>query len=498
MLLSIVLLWPAYLNGGPFWFPDTSTYIRGADAATVWLTGSPSEWSDRLAIEPAEPVVADEADTTAQNEASATGSAKSRVVPTQPVISGRSIYYGFQLYLPMRFLGPWAAVILQSLIVAGLLVFALHLLFRETGALEKRGLFFGSLVLLALVTPLPYYTAMLMPDVYSGIIVLLLGVLLVFWLRLSTGEKAVLLIASGILATFHTTLLLLTVTTGLLAAIIHWPLRSAWKPLLRAAPVLIIAVLAGTMFDWGIEKALDRKPVSPPFLSARLVADGSGSAYLRKTCSQDADRWALCAHLDKLPLESDEMLWDERPGKAVFWTAQLAEQQRLSAEDKPFFLHVLADDPFGVIGDAIRGTAILIGSYDLVAFNYPDFHINEISEKYPSDIGEGIRSTLAAKKAMPVAFIGWSTLAVVLVSFGLMAAICYRVWQGRETIARGAWQITILLLGGWLANAVICGALSSPTDRYQMRLAILVPLAAVTLVAARQRKPATINGALTA
>ena len=45
---SIAFLWPAMLNGGPFWFPDSSTYIRAADAAAVTLTGHRSEWSDLL------------------------------------------------------------------------------------------------------------------------------------------------------------------------------------------------------------------------------------------------------------------------------------------------------------------------------------------------------------------------------------------------------------------------------------------------------------------
>ena len=44
LMLSLVTL----LNGQPFFFPDTTTYVREADAAVVWALGSrfATTWTD--------------------------------------------------------------------------------------------------------------------------------------------------------------------------------------------------------------------------------------------------------------------------------------------------------------------------------------------------------------------------------------------------------------------------------------------------------------------
>ena len=119
---AAALLWPALVNGGPFWFPDTSTYIRGADAAYVAATGDTTEWSgeiDKVVItQPSDrtaPVIAGKAPPSAQ---------------VKPVLSGRSIYYGASLYAPMQLIGSWGAVIVQALLVAFAVVLALRIASR--------------------------------------------------------------------------------------------------------------------------------------------------------------------------------------------------------------------------------------------------------------------------------------------------------------------------------------------------------------------------------
>ena len=39
------LMWPALYNGQPFFFPDTTAYIRAPDAALQKLTGLSSPWA---------------------------------------------------------------------------------------------------------------------------------------------------------------------------------------------------------------------------------------------------------------------------------------------------------------------------------------------------------------------------------------------------------------------------------------------------------------------
>ena len=99
LIASLSLLWPAMVNGGPFWHPDTTNYIRAADGATAFAFGVRTEWSDRLA----NPAPAATSETSPLIE-QATSSVQS-VVPTRPVLLGRSVFYGFMIYLPMLAFG---------------------------------------------------------------------------------------------------------------------------------------------------------------------------------------------------------------------------------------------------------------------------------------------------------------------------------------------------------------------------------------------------------
>jgi hypothetical protein len=40
------LIWPALYNGEPFFYPDTRSYIRAADAGVFKLTGIKSPWTN--------------------------------------------------------------------------------------------------------------------------------------------------------------------------------------------------------------------------------------------------------------------------------------------------------------------------------------------------------------------------------------------------------------------------------------------------------------------
>ena len=48
VVIAVALLWPAYLNGEPFYMADTASYLRGADSAIHYLTGQSSAWTDGI------------------------------------------------------------------------------------------------------------------------------------------------------------------------------------------------------------------------------------------------------------------------------------------------------------------------------------------------------------------------------------------------------------------------------------------------------------------
>ena len=480
LLTAIALLWPAFVNGGPFWFPDTSTYIRGADAGTVFLFDSPSEWSDRLAI----------ADNGEGSNSSSEGSAvtssdlsSADIKPTRPVLSGRSVYYGLLIYAPMRLIGPWGAIFLQSLIVASCLVFCLMVMTRKTDSRHGRRLTLAGLAVAALLTPLPYYTSMLMPDVYTGIIVVLLAVLLILGDRLSLTEKVLTALVCAAMATFHTSIFLLVIVCIGIAVLFQKNVKDAWRPIAGGAPIVIAAVLANVAFSAAITHALNKGPVSPPFLSARLVADGSGMQFLDKECERDPNSWTLCRYRSRLPVESDEFLWSESGERSVFGSASEVDQRALASEDKAFFLSVARDYPASVVGSAISGTFKLLTTFEIIHFNYAPDRVAAYEAAFPSEIARSMTQTRAAAATMPVELAAAVTLGSTLGGLAVIPFLFLRFSRKHGRIPIETFGVVAMLLLACIANAVICGALSSPTARYEMRIIWLVPFAAVALAA---------------
>ncbi|MEO1967896.1 MAG: hypothetical protein ABGW87_04185 [Sphingomonadaceae bacterium] len=473
---ALAFLWPALVNGGPFWFPDTSNYIRAADAATVVLTHSPSEWSDRLAWH------GQQASVQAQAPSGQIGTAK--LVSTRPVLTGRSVYYGFLIYLPMRFGGPWAAVFLQALLCSAFLWYCVSIAFRDR---QKPRAFWSvvGIAVLAVLTPLPFYVSMLMPDVYSGLIVLGLASLIAFWPKLLRSERILLILCCGAMGSFHTTHMLLTVALGIIGVAIYLPRRKILRPLLATAPVLLIGIIAEIAFTTAVTHALHTKPMSPPFLSARLTAAGPGTDYLRKVCSHDRDKWALCQDVAKLPLESDSFLWSEDPNGGVFQVANDVRKHRLASEDKRFALAVIESDPVGVIGNSIRSTVAQLFRFNLLNFNYPQSRVANLSNKYPPGIAKSIATTRAARNTMLTAPTVILTVLSTILSLALLFYFLFEHFTGRKPLNRNVVAIAGLLILGVLANAAICGGLSGPHARYQMRIIWLLPYAAGLLAFAR-------------
>ena len=122
--LAILLLWPAIVNRGPFFFPDTRTYMRIADAAVNRLTHKTTSWTAVQSDSTKE--------TSTQLLASPQDSSTNRlslILPSPTSLSrtrslgtikqtgfmyGRSLYYGLLLYLGAISGNFWLTIFLQA------------------------------------------------------------------------------------------------------------------------------------------------------------------------------------------------------------------------------------------------------------------------------------------------------------------------------------------------------------------------------------------------
>lgn len=469
------LLWPAVINGGPFWFPDTSNYIRAADAAVVVLTESPSEWSDRLTL------ARDAGEKMFSVEAGRPMTGVPDVQPTRPVLTNRSIYYGMFLYLPLRLAGPWGALILQALAVAAACLFCMSVVMRQYGS-QNRVWITAIAGGLAFLTPLSFYTSMFMPDVWSGVLVALLGIAICFRSRMSTAESVAVLIACGIIATFHATHVLLAVAMAIAGLLVAPNIGQRVRGATIGMATALTGLAASLIFSVVVERYLGQEPISPPFLSARLTDSGPGVDYLAAHCEPETgpEAFALCRYRDRLPIESDSFLWSTEPRDGLFQLVPPRVQRQIAAEDKRFYMAVVLADPVGYAGSFIRNMGATLASYDMINFNYSALRVAGL-RKLPDDIERMAAMSLAARREMPTRLTTITTVASVLISVLLLVPTAMRVMTGRIE-NRPTAQFAALLFLGVLANAAICGALSKPDARYHMRIVWLLPFAAGLLL----------------
>lgn len=482
---ALVLCWAAVVNGGPFFHPDTQSYIRGPDVAVMKLLGpqfaSPWATHDPGRAAPAAPGA----------KAVRPGG---HSYDDGQVLAGRSIYYGALAWLGEITSGFWLTIFVQALAVAGVI----EILLRTSGH-RRAWTYVAAVGGVAFATPAPMFVALLMPDIWAAVGLASFGVLIAFGSRLRRWEALLLtvLLAFGVLA--HTSnLLLLAVLLGV-ALVLRWSMGAA-SPRIRlgmaaGATALATGLIGGWLFTFAVTHVAGAAPINPPFITARLVADGTGARFLESHCP--AARFEACRYRAQRPQDADDFLWSLDPHKAVFATASPASRKALSQEQVRLALAVVAANPLAQVAASARNVLVQIGDSDLMNFNYKAGVRASLDAAVPAHRLGMFQRTLAYRELWPLgAMQAWFNMvrfaAIVVIAGGLGA-----LWRRRrdlEPAASGLGVFAVMIVAGVLANAAICGALSSPYGRYQARLDWLLPLTALLLVANLQvsskRKPA--------
>jgi hypothetical protein len=214
----------------------------------------------------------------------------------------------------------------------------------------------------------------------------------------------------------------------------------------------------------------------------RMLQDGIVKRYLRDHCP-DA-RLKLCPYRNELPSTADDFLWSY----GVF--NDLGSFKGLGDEMRFIVLRSMQEYPLQQIETALAATASQLG---LVAtghgINDQIWHTYGIIKRFiPGEVPAmqnarqqqgGLHFDLINRVHVPIA------LGSMLFAFLLLASALAR---GRfDPLARLAATVTIALL----ANAVVCGALSGPHDRYGARIAWIATLTAAIAIL----RPAVFAGA---
>lgn len=373
------------------------------------------------------------------------------LVPSRSTVFGLYLHYGENS-------GFWINLAVQSLATLWLLQLTLRVL-----GLMQTSRFVAISLCLILSTALPWLASMLLTDIFAGLSILSVFLLVVGASRTSGLEKISLFVFTAFAAATHSATL--GVLFGLCAA--GWiarPFLGARLPLAGLAQASLTIVAGGLMLV-SANHALSGKWAWTPggygVAFGRMMQDGIVARFLSDHCPRE--HYKLCPYRNQLPATADEFLW----GKSMFNT--LGRFEGMNDEMGYIVVHSLADYPAWQAGAALRamgqqllhvatgeGTSVWIG------------HTYGIIERYiPAQVApmraarqqnHGLDFDHVNRLHVPVA------LASMLALVGLLAhALANRRLDDLTLLAA---TVTLALLG----NAFICGVISGPHDRYGARM----------------------------
>ncbi|TNC71389.1 hypothetical protein [Rubellimicrobium roseum] len=462
-----------FANGAPLFYFDTVGYIDQGQAMLGLAEALP----------PAE---------AAPPASEAPSPAPPAAEPDTTVVGSRSAAYSAVMALLDRVLS------LEAVVIANLAVIAAATALAARHVAPGAGLRATGLALLAgALGALPFYVAYLMPDILAPVLILTVATVCVWGPAMGWGALALaaFLALAAILA--HPSHLLLMV--GLLPfCLLASPLLAGHraKTALAFAGLLAVAGLGERLiFSNLVERFENKSVVYLPFLTARLIDDGPGLAYLAETCGPDAPSRPSCELYAVLQTSDDPKRLDAP--NIIFaqneWVGSLQRlpqpvQDRIAREQVRFAVDVLRWDPWGVARAVAAnvGTQLLMTSAGMTL--HPEGQAGWLRDAYgpvAASLEDGRLERLGpeARRALDVAH-----NAVYALSLLAILALLWR--NGR----RDLWLFAGLVGLGIVVNALVCAGISEPAPRYHARVALLLPILAALLAAApaAPRGPATL------
>jgi hypothetical protein len=420
LVAAALLLWPAFWNGYPLVFSDSGTYLTQAiEHYAGW---------------------------------------------------DRPIFYSlFLLPLHMK-VTTWPAIAAQALVVAHLL----HLLRRSLLPAASVWWLVPLAAMLAVFSPLPWLTSQLMPDVFTGVVVLTLALLIAPAARLSVGERISLVALATLAIAVHQSHVLLAAAL----LIVLLPMRRSRLSVLWGMTPLVLAGLALVSVNL---LAFGRASVSPfgnVFVLTRVIYDGPGLDVLRRDCP--AAGWRLCPFIGRMPGLADDFLW-RADGPVV----QAGGAKLVSRDADAIIRAALLAEPGTELLAFTENSArqlVRFGSGDGL-HSWPETVAPRIARHFPQFENAAFNNSRQSAGALKVP--GWLQTLHTAAGLAGIAGCCALLLAAPRRHPAATYAAIVLI--ALVVNAVVTGGLSGPHDRYQSRVMWLPPLVAILGAASLRR-----------
>ncbi len=392
------------------------------------------------------------------------------LVPSRSTVFGLYLHYGEQS-------GFWINIGIQALATLWLLQLTLRAL--RMGELFR---LVAISLLLILTTALPWLASMLLTDIFAGLSVLSLFLLVLCGDRISKIEKFSLFVFTAFAAATHSG------TVGVLFGLccLGWIARPFLRKRFPVSGLVqgSLTIVAGSAMllaaNFALSGELAWTPGGSGVAFGRLLQDGIVARYLNDHCPQQ--HFKLCPYRNELPKTADDFLW----GDSAF--DKLGRFKGLSDEMGYIALHSLTEYPAWQAEAAIVGTVRQLlhvatgegasseGYYGWLGHTYG------IIERYiPSQV-KPMRAAHQQRRGIDFTVVNWIHVPVALISTLLVVAtFAHGMLRRRlDDLTLLAGTVSFALLG----NAFICAVISGPHDRYGSRMAWI---ATFTVLAALAR-----------
>ena len=376
---------------------------------------------------------------------------------------------GYAIFTRLTSLGisAWYTIVAHAVIV----VYVLHEVcdYLNDGGRKFADLYFLACVsVLVALTSLPWMVSLLMPSVFAGLL-FLLAFLLAFAEGLGPVRRIVLAAIFAISVAAHASLLPIAVLFALAVVILKQfthP-REANPSMSSVLAWLLVPILAAGIGTAALNRQMGLgfrvSPARNSFLMARLFGDGLAADFLRENCPQR--HFVSCRYLSDLPRTQEEFLFQH-----------------------PLYLEIRGDEE--EMGEIVRGTilanpvrfAISSAKETLLQFtslrtgdeirNYGarEWNSEVLPKVYPGDWRAFSNARQYHGRLNPLADASGSLDTAV---FWLSAVIClYLAGTGRFGRINLFFYSAMAYL---LVNAAVCATFAGVYDRYQSRVAWILP-----------------------
>lgn len=431
---AVLLVWPALLNGYPIVFSDTGGLLEmGMEPSMGW---------------------------------------------DKPWIYGPFLAASLGLTL-------WLPLILQGLATSWIVW-----LTQAVTASRRPGVHAALCATLSVGCAAPWFASLLMPDLFTPLVVLCVFLLAFGHARLSRGELAGVMAFGAFATAAHLSHLIIAAACLVAMVPIRWRL-DGWRALRSAIPLagglalLLLTNAAGN----GV---LGVSPYGSVFALARLIGDGPGRAYLEAACPDPEVR--LCAWQGRLSADSDEFLWHPY---GPIWADSFGPI-RYAPEAARLVPAIIAAYPIETLRAAAANTlrqVVRTKVGDTLVPDHLDIAVLPRIQLYlPDAEARRFRAALQYHGALTDIATPFAAFHAVLLIIGAVAGvgIILHHWRTDRALA----TLAALSFVALLANAFATGALSGPHDRYQARIAWLVLLAPTLFIAQRYAARAETSAGL--